>query len=76
MKTPVVTFALATLLVLTGCVNGRFVPPDPIGRAIFGPREDPYDDRYDRRTYYEDDRYDDRYDGRRYVAPPPRSRYY
>jgi hypothetical protein len=71
MKTLVSTLGLAALLVLTGCVNGRFVPPDPIGRAIFG-GPDRYND-----DYYEDD-YDDGYyeEDEIYVtSAPPRPRY-
>ncbi len=60
--------AVAALVTLTGCVNGRFVPPDPIGRAIFG-GPDRYDD-------YDDEYYDDYEGDEIYVtSAPPRPRY-
>lgn len=76
MKTAAALSTLTALL-LTGCLvgpDGRFVPPDPIGRAIFGVRD--YDDQYVEEDVYYDD--DDGYyeEDEIYVTSlPPRPRY-
>ncbi|MGC1479985.1 MAG: hypothetical protein WA771_05755 [Chthoniobacterales bacterium] len=62
--------AAFSALFVTGCLvgpDGRFVPPDPIGRAIFGVRDT-------QEVYYDDDRYYEE-DEIYVTSAPPRPRY-